>query len=675
MAGLAPNLFSSGAVERRADAPHLPLEALFLQRLAQRQRDPLEVRRLLDVVEGAALHRRDRRGDVPVAREDDHRHVRGERADLAQGHQAALARHLQVEEHRVRGDGAKDLERLHPVRRLAGRVPLELERVADHRPQVGLVVDDQDPFHRLFSHPLTLSPRRRDRNRRRLILRPRQQRQLHPEGRPLPRLGLDLDPAVVLLDNTMNDREPEAHPAADILRREERLEQPPARLRGHADPGVPHRDAGGAALVGGGSRHALQPQGQGAALRHRIAGVVGQVQQQLLQARRVPEDPHRLAGRLDLEAHALAERLAEHRRLPRQQRGQVDGARLEQPGAAEEDQPLDQVAGAIERHLHLAGVLQHELVLRRALLQDVHGALERREDVLEVVGDPLAERAHRLHLLGLAQPLREPLLLALPLGDVAGHVREGRGQPADLVVRHAGQLPDVAAGAEGAHRLGQLLERPGHAPREEEPRPGAEQQDDEHQPQAAQRPASRVRAAAARGRAWSSRSRCTSRRARPSGSARYGSCPDAGRLRSRTGQNESTTPGSWWLRQPLCAPRRCTRAISRAVEQRSRRLQRGAPARRRDGHALQREDRRREDVPAIDHPLKGFPDQLLVLGVDRDLGAGGQQPGEAPAPIDEGGFQPLLLDVQEIRGEDRGDRQQQQRQADEDPAAEAARDA
>ena len=78
---------------------------------------------------------------------------------------------------------------------------------------------------------------------------------------------------------------------------------------------------------------------------------------------------------------------------------------------------------------HLAEVLLHRMRALEVHRDQFEVAADRREQVVEVVGDAAGERAHRLHLLRLPQLRLESLaglLGAAPLGDVDGRCRCSR---------------------------------------------------------------------------------------------------------------------------------------------------------------------------------------------------------------------------------------------------------
>src|SRR5436190_10242997 len=121
----------------------------------------------------------------------------------------------------------------------------------------------------------------KNRLRRKLLHR----RQLDQEVRPPAAVGLDGDVSAVLLDDAVRDRKPEAGSGADLLRREERVEDPLLELP--RDPGARVRELDPDPVGVGGS---ADPDRLSARLRERVAGVREQVDEHLLELDRVAED-------------------------------------------------------------------------------------------------------------------------------------------------------------------------------------------------------------------------------------------------------------------------------------------------------------------------------------------------------------------------------------------------
>ena len=92
-------------------------------------------------------------------------------------------------------------------------------------------------------------------------------------------------------------------------------------------------------------------------------------------------------------------------------------------GSAEGEDPLHQLGGAVHRPPHLVEVLLDRMAGAEVHRRQFEVAADRRQQVVEVVGDAAGQRAHRLHLLRLPELGLEPLAGLFgpaPLGDVDG---------------------------------------------------------------------------------------------------------------------------------------------------------------------------------------------------------------------------------------------------------------
>ena len=125
---------------------NLLAQARSLQRSLCEEHQPIGLERLLDIIVGAALDGRDRRLDVAVTRDDDHREVRVLRLDDVEQRQPVELRALQpdVEEDHGRAPVGDGRQRVVGVRRRARLVPLVLEDAGHELADVRLVVDHQN---------------------------------------------------------------------------------------------------------------------------------------------------------------------------------------------------------------------------------------------------------------------------------------------------------------------------------------------------------------------------------------------------------------------------------------------------------------------------------------------------------------------------------------------------
>ena len=142
---------------------------------------------------------------------------------------AVHARHLQIADHQVVGALGHSRERLFAI---PGPVHDETrigQRVADGRRQRRLVFDDQ---HASARQLLQFLGRRR--RARRLPQRAAGDRQLHEERRAAPGRRLDANAPAVLLDDRVRDGQSEPGALADVLGREERVEDLGLHVVGHS---------------------------------------------------------------------------------------------------------------------------------------------------------------------------------------------------------------------------------------------------------------------------------------------------------------------------------------------------------------------------------------------------------------------------------------------------------
>ena len=247
--------------------------------------------------------------------------------------------------------------------------------------------------------------------------------------------------SAALRDDPVDGREPEPRALARLLRREERLEDPRPHRIVHADTGVRHREHGVPpgwcrGLIGWAGDRDARDDLDRAASRHRIAGVRDEVDEHLVELGRIGLD----RGHVGAEAHPHRDRFA---REPSQERHDrlddridVEHTRLEYLPPAEGEQLPGEGAGSL-------GGIDDGLDVRRAwvfaklLEREQRLAVDRRQQVVEVVGDAARELPDRVELLALAklELLRaEQLLRPLALGDVGDHAHH-RGDPAVLVTQ------------------------------------------------------------------------------------------------------------------------------------------------------------------------------------------------------------------------------------------------
>ena len=335
---------------------------------------------------------------------------------------ADAARHHEIGEQEIdRALGLLEQRgRARSVLGLDDLVPPAEQPPADHRANLGFVLDDE---HRLAGarrehRPGLVLEHDGARHRGRLDLRARQE---HAERRAFPDLRLELDAAVVLLDDAEHRREAEAGALADVLGREERLEDVLARDVVDAGAVVDDREAdvvtGRDIELARELRVDVRVRGlddQLAAFGHRVARVDHEVREDLLDLARVRVDAIQVRLEVRVQRDVLPDDARQHLRDVADDRVELEEPRLHGLLPAERQQLPGQRRGAIPRVHDLREVGARGVILGERLSDELGAREDDREDVVEVVGDAARELTDRLELLGLAQ-----LFLELArLGDI-----------------------------------------------------------------------------------------------------------------------------------------------------------------------------------------------------------------------------------------------------------------
>ena len=276
-------------------------------------------------------------------------------------------------------------------------------------------------------------------------------------------LGIDLDVAARLFDEAIDHGEAKPGALAVGLGGEERLEHPRLGLLAHPLAGVGDgqqhilagRDVSGVACIGlvehgVGDLHRQPP-----AAGHGVPGVEGQVQERALHLRRIGDGVPQAAGHHRLHLDRLAQGPAQQVGHVADQPREVDHLRGQGLAPGERQQ----LAGQLRRPLGAVdGVLQPlagPLVVGDRALQQVEVAADHLQQVIEVVGDPAGQLAHRLQPLGVAQPLLGPF----PVGDVA----DGADDPLHRSVRPGHRRQDGFPDSRTARKASDLVAG-GHRP-------------------------------------------------------------------------------------------------------------------------------------------------------------------------------------------------------------------
>src|SRR5919204_434561 len=185
-----------------------------IERLAHPAEQGLRLERLCDEVAVEV--------SIAVAGHLDHARPRIERAQPLHELRPAQPRHDRVRQDQIdlRALASNDRERLLPVPRGEDAVAGLLQEQLDQRSKRGLVLDDEDRFAAAAGRCA-----RRFAGARWTRRLSRNGRNEHREGRSLPRLAVDDHCAAELLDEPVDDREPETRSRTLLLGGEERVEQ------------------------------------------------------------------------------------------------------------------------------------------------------------------------------------------------------------------------------------------------------------------------------------------------------------------------------------------------------------------------------------------------------------------------------------------------------------------
>ena len=369
--------------------------------------------------------------------DEEHRHAGEAGAEGRRDLRPRAVGELDVGDERRRRGGQVEVARgRRPFR--GADVPAERgeaagEDLADFR----IVLDEQD----------RLSRPTRPRDDRRRPARPDfGGAEVDREAGAAPRAALDGDHPRVPRDDAVDRGEAEPRAAPDRLRREERLEDPPDRLRRHADAGVLGGDddplageeADGAPRLVLAHLAPLGREDEAAAVGHRVPRVGGEVDQRLLELRAVGEHGAGAAA-AQLEVDLLAEQRAQHPRGRGHQVVHVVRLALQRLAAAEEEQlPREPraVPRGVEDLVHAGPRLR-----RRVDRDQLRAADDHLQHVVEFVRHAGREAAHRLQLAALLELLGQRALRGLVHADdderrvvLAPHRADEHGEDARLAV-------------------------------------------------------------------------------------------------------------------------------------------------------------------------------------------------------------------------------------------------
>ena len=172
-----------------------------------------------------------------------------------------------------------------------------------------------------------------------------------------------------------------------------------ATVRAH----VAGRQAGPLFGIGLGDMRVREPDRQPAARRHRVAGIDGEVDDDLLELSGVGTDGPQVERRVDGHRHRLAGEVPDERRDLGDRSRRVHDLRHEHLPAAEGEQLAGQRRAPVGGADDLFEVGPTWIVGREVVRHEVGVAADREDEVVEVVRDAARELSDRFHLLGVAE--------------------------------------------------------------------------------------------------------------------------------------------------------------------------------------------------------------------------------------------------------------------------------
>ncbi|HEY3540965.1 MAG TPA: hypothetical protein VGK79_00355 [Gaiellaceae bacterium] len=320
-----------------------------------------------------------------VARDEQHRQLRHELARAAGERRTVQAGHHDVADEDV-GPLAAGEERQRVLRIGDGddAVTGELQQLGRDAADDLLVLDEQHGAR---------ARARCHRRSRRGDHDVRIERQANRESRALAGRARDMDRPAELRDDAVDGRQPEPCALADLLRREERVEDPGLRRLVHADAGVGDDQLDRAALDVHGDREDAAP-------GHRVARIHREIEENLLELAAV-DARGRAWTDLVADVDVLGQQPAKDRVEALDDLCDIHLLELQDLPAREREQLSGQLGRAVAGDRDRVDVLAQDLALGHVPLQQRGVAVHCRHQVVEVVCDAAGELADRLHLLRL----------------------------------------------------------------------------------------------------------------------------------------------------------------------------------------------------------------------------------------------------------------------------------
>ena len=236
-------------------------------------------------------------------------------------------------------------------------------------------------------------------------------------------LAVNIDPALVLLDDSENGGQSQPRAFAHALGGEERFKNSRQIFGGYAATGVAHAQA---RITTGSRMHRLRGgdfvkfhsggfDDESSALGHGVAGIHREVHQDLIHHPGVRVDEQRCGRVVKLQTHVFAQDALEHFGDVDDDVVQIEVVRLQRLTPAEQEQLAGEIGRALDGLADLLAVIPLRRQKTACGFQQTGLHLNDRENVVEVVRHAAGQMADGFHFLGLTK-----LLFQLPvLGDVA----------------------------------------------------------------------------------------------------------------------------------------------------------------------------------------------------------------------------------------------------------------
>src|SRR6266568_203830 len=305
------------------------------------------------------------------------------------------------------------------------------EKLFRQFPHRGIVIDHEDrfrpPFEKHFRAGFPFRSRR---------LCPRE---VDFKGRPVARFAIDVDEAVMLLDDPIDDGQPQAGSLPHLLGGEKRLKDPLAHGFVHTLSGVGKRNHGIAAWFTETMRldiirihfYRAGLKSEQASIRHGITGIGRQVHQDLFDLPAVGIDGQFFQAYQYPEIDIRSDDVLQEFFDLFDDQVQIDRLRIDDLFSAEGEQTAGQIDGPVGSRKHLDQIFSLGVVPGHVHLYQGAETDDGCKDIIEIMSHAPCQLAYGLHLLGLEElafqclafgnvPVIADTTVMLPLGIMEG---------------------------------------------------------------------------------------------------------------------------------------------------------------------------------------------------------------------------------------------------------------